>query len=114
MSTATVEHHLVSTTFELAGYRIVQQLGVVRGITVRSQSALGTIGVTLQNLVGGKITMMVKLCEETRNEAFELMLERAGELGANAVIGVRYDATGLAQGMTDVLAYGTAVIVEQV
>ena len=109
MSTAPVEHHMVSTTFELAGFRIVQQLGVVRGITVRSQSPLGSIGVAMQSLVGGKITMMVELCEKAREEAFDLMLAHAGELGANAVIGVRYDATELLQGMSEVLAYGTAV-----
>jgi uncharacterized protein YbjQ (UPF0145 family) len=114
MNTGTVEHHLVSTTFELAGYRIVQQLGVVRGITVRSQTPMGSVSVALQSIVGGKITKMVELCEQSRNEAFEMMLEHAAELGANAVIGVRYDANELMQGMTEVLAYGTALVVEPV
>jgi uncharacterized protein YbjQ (UPF0145 family) len=112
MSAGTVEHHLVSTTFELAGYRIVQQLGVVRGITVRSRSVLGNFGASVQGFFGGKITVLVNLCEQAREEAFELMLAHAGELGANAVIGVRYDATELMQGMTEVLAYGTAVVAE--
>ena len=112
MSAGMVEHHLVSTTFELAGYRIVQQLGVVRGITVRSRSVLGNFGASVQGFFGGKITVLVNLCEQAREEAFELMLVHAGELGANAVIGVRYDATELMQGMTEVLAYGTAVVAE--
>ena len=112
MSVGTVEHHLVSTSFDLAGYRIVQQLGVVRGITVRSRSVVGNFGAAVQSIFGGKITVLESLCERARNEAFELMLEHAGELGANAVIGVRYDATELFQGMSEVLAYGTAVVVE--
>ena len=111
---STVEHHLVSTSFDLAGYRIVQQLGVVRGITVRSRSVLGNFGASVQGFFGGKITVLVNLCEQAREEAFELMLTHAGELGANAVIGVRYDATELMQGMTEVLAYGTAVVAEPI
>jgi uncharacterized protein YbjQ (UPF0145 family) len=108
----TVEHHLTSTSFELVGYRVVQQLGVVRGITVRSRSVLGNFGASVQGFFGGKITVLVNLCEQAREEAFDLMLAHAGELGANAVIGVRYDATELMQGMTEVLAYGTAVVAE--
>ncbi|HEX4145344.1 MAG TPA: YbjQ family protein [Pirellulales bacterium] len=114
MSVGRVEHHLTSTSFELAGYRIVQQLGVVRGITVRSRSVLGNFGASVQGFFGGKITVLVNLCEQAREEAFELMLAHAGELGANAVIGVRYDATELMQGMTEVLAYGTAVVAEPI
>ncbi len=112
MSTGTVEHHLVSTTYELSGYRIAQQLGVVRGITVRSRSVVGNFGAAVQGIFGGKITVLANLCEHARDEAFELMLEHASELGANAVIGVRYDATELMQGMTEVLAYGTAIVAE--
>ncbi|HEY1786285.1 MAG TPA: YbjQ family protein [Pirellulales bacterium] len=112
MSTGPVEHHLTTTTFELPGYRLVRQVGVVRGITVRSRSVLGNIGAGLQGIFGGKITVLVDLCEQAREEAFDLMLEHAGQLGANAVVGVRYDATELMQGMTEVLAYGTAVVAE--
>jgi uncharacterized protein YbjQ (UPF0145 family) len=105
---------MVSTTFELAGYRIVRTLGVVRGIVVRSRSIFGTIGAGLQTLVGGNITLLTNLCEKTRNDAFDIMLEHAAQLGANAVIGARYDATEVMQGVTEVLAYGTAVVVEQI
>src|SRR5262245_37125184 len=101
----------VSTTFELNGHQIVNNLGLVRGIVVRSRSVVGTIGATLQTLVGGDITLFTKLCEDTRRDAFERMLQHAAELGANAVIGVRYDATEIMQGVTEVLAYGTAVVV---
>jgi uncharacterized protein YbjQ (UPF0145 family) len=101
---------MVSTTFELSGYRIVSTLGVVRGIVVRSRSVIGTIGASLQTLVGGDITLFTKLCEDTRHDAFERMLQQASGLGANAVIGVRYDATEVMQGVTEVLAYGTAVV----
>ena len=104
---------MVSTGFDLPGYRIVRTLGVVRGIVVRSRSIFGTIGAGLQTLVGGNITLLTNLCEKTRAEAFDLMLQHAGELGANAVIGARYDATELMQGVTEVLAYGTAVVVER-
>src|ERR1700748_762625 len=104
-----VAHNMVTTQFELDGYRVVQTLGVVRGITVRSRSVFGTIGASLQTLVGGNITLLTNLCEKTRNEAFTLMLEHASALGANAVIGVRYDATEVMQGVTEVLCYGTAV-----
>jgi uncharacterized protein YbjQ (UPF0145 family) len=115
MPTSTViDHRMVSTAFELEGYRIVRNLGVVRGITVRSRSVLGTIGASLQTLVGGNITLLTKLCEKTREESFDLMLEHAAQLGANAVVGARYDATEIMQGVTEVLAYGTAVVVEKV
>jgi uncharacterized protein YbjQ (UPF0145 family) len=108
----TVQHSLTTTTFELDGYRVVQTLGVVRGITVRSRSIFGTIGGSLQTLFGGNITLFSELCERTRAEAFELMVGHAEELGANAIVGVRYDATEIMQGVTEVLCYGTAVVVE--
>jgi len=107
-----VAHNMVTTQFELDGYRVVRTLGVVRGITVRSRSIFGTIGAGLQTLIGGNITLLTNLCEKTRAEAFDLMLQHAGELGANAVVGARYDATEVMQGVTEVLAYGTAVVVE--
>ena len=107
-----VRHEFVTTAFELPGYRITRNFGVVRGIVVRSRSIVGTIGASLQTLVGGNISLFSNLCEQTRNDAFELMLQHAGELGANAVIGARYDATEIMQGVTEVLAYGTAVVVE--
>jgi uncharacterized protein YbjQ (UPF0145 family) len=110
----TLGHQMVSTTFELSGYRVVRTLGVVRGIVVRSRSIFGTVGASLQTLIGGNITLLSNLCEKTRNEAFDLMLQHAGELGANAVVGARYDATEVMQGVTEVLAYGTAVVVERV
>ncbi len=106
-------HHMVTTAFELDGYRIVRNLGVVRGIVVRSRSIFGTLGASLQTLVGGNITLFSKLCEQTRGHAFDLMLEHAAALGANAVIGMRYDATEIMNGVTEVLAYGTAVVVEK-
>jgi uncharacterized protein YbjQ (UPF0145 family) len=108
----TVQHSLTTTTFELEGYRVVQTLGVVRGITVRSRSIFGTIGGSLQTLLGGNITLFSQLCERTRAEAFELMVGHAEELGANAIVGIRYDATEVMQGVTEVLCYGTAVVVE--
>src|SRR3954454_4516094 len=111
-SSGTVTHSMVTTQFELDGYRVVRTLGVVRGITVRSRSIFGTIGAGLQTLVGGNITLLTNLCEKTRSEAFDLMLQHAGDLGANAVVGARYDATEVMQGVTEVLAYGTAVVVE--
>ena len=108
-----VPHHMVTTAFTLDGYRIVRNLGLVRGIIVRSRSILGTMGAGLQTLVGGNITLLTNLCEQTREHAFDLMLQHAAELGANAVIGMRYDATEVMQGVTEVLAYGTAVYVEK-
>jgi len=113
MPATVIDHRMVSTAFELEGYRIVRNLGVVRGIVVRSRSVIGTIGASLQTLVGGNITLLTNLCEKTRSESFGLMLEHAAQLGANAVVGARYDATEVMQGVTEVLAYGTAVVVEQ-
>lgn len=105
-------HKMTSTTFTIDGYRIRQNLGVVRGIVVRSRSVFGTIGASIQTLVGGNITLFTELCEKTRNEAFDLMLGHAQQVGANAVVGIRYDATEVMQGVTEVLCYGTAVTVE--
>lgn len=107
-----VPHNIVTTQFELDGFRVVRTMGVVRGITVRSRSIFGTIGASLQTLVGGNITLLTNLCERTRAEAFDLMLQHAAEMGSNAVVGARYDATEVMQGVTEVLAYGTAVLVE--
>ena len=103
---------MVTTAFELDGYRIVRSLGIVRGIVVRSRALSGSIGAGLQTLVGGDITLLTSLCEKTRSDAFERMMAHAAELGANAVIGARYDATEVMSGVTEVLAYGTAVTVE--
>src|SRR5258708_1982952 len=105
-----IAHTMVTTQFELDGFRVVRTLGVVRGIVVRSRSIVGTIGATLQTIVGGNITLLTNLCEKTRSDAFELMLQHAAELGGNAVVGARYDATEIMQGVTEVLAYGTAVV----
>ncbi len=103
----------VTTAFELDGFRIVKGLGIVRGIVVRSRSVIGNIGAALQTIVGGNITIFTELCEKTREDAFELMVDHAASRGANAIIGMRYDATEIMNGVTEVLAYGTAVIVEQ-
>ena len=103
---------LVTTAFELPGHRIVRNIGVVRGIVVRSRSIVGNIGAGLQTLIGGNITLYTDLCEKAREDAFRLMLEHAADHGANGLIGVRYDANEVAAGVTEVLAYGTAVIVE--
>jgi uncharacterized protein YbjQ (UPF0145 family) len=103
---------MTSTTFDIPGTRIVRQLGVVRGVTVRSRGLVGQLAASLRTIAGGKIHEYINLCEQTRAEAFELMLQHAQEQGANAIIGVRYDATELGDNMTEVLAYGTAVIVE--
>lgn len=103
---------MTTTTFTLEGYAIKRNLGVVRGITVRSRSIFGTIGGSLQTLVGGNITLFTELCEKTRAEAFDWMVQHAQQLGANAVVGIRYDATEIMQGVTEVLCYGTAVVVE--
>jgi len=105
---------MVTTAFELPNFRITQNLGVVRGIVVRSRNIFATIGAGLQTIVGGNITVWTTLCEQTRNDAFDIMIQHATEIGANAIIGARYDTTELAQGVTEVLAYGTAVIVEPV
>jgi uncharacterized protein YbjQ (UPF0145 family) len=111
---AMVAHNMVTTQFELDGYKVVRTLGVVRGIVVRSRSIFGTIGASLQTIVGGNISLFTQLCERTRADAFDLMLLHAGQLGGNAVVGARYDATEVMQGVTEVLAYGTAVYVEPV
>jgi uncharacterized protein YbjQ (UPF0145 family) len=107
-----VNPHLVTTAFELPGYRTVRNFGVVRGIVVRSRSIIGNIGAGLQTLIGGNITLYTELCEKAREDAFGLMLEHAAAVGANALIGVRYDANEVTAGVTEVLAYGTAVTVE--
>ena len=109
-----VEPMLVTTSTELPGYRIVRNFGIVRGIIVRSRSLLGSIGAGLQTIVGGNITLLTELCEKTREDAYELMLQHAAEHGANAVVAMRYDATEVMQGVTEVLAYGTAVQVERI
>jgi uncharacterized protein YbjQ (UPF0145 family) len=106
-------HPLTTTAFELTGYRIVKSFGVVRGIIVRSRSIIGNFGASIQAIFGGNISLYTELCERTRGDAFNQMLEHAGQMGANAVIGVRYDATEIAPGITEVLCYGTAVFVEQ-
>jgi uncharacterized protein YbjQ (UPF0145 family) len=107
-----MNHAMTTTTFELPGYRVTRNLGVVRGITVRSRSIFGTIGGALQTLAGGNISLFSELCEKTRAEAFEMMAGHAEQLGANAVVGVRYDATELMQGVTEMVCYGTAVVVQ--
>jgi uncharacterized protein YbjQ (UPF0145 family) len=109
-----VDFSMVTSGTELPGYRIVKNLGIVRGIIVRSRSVIGTLGATLQTIIGGNITLLTNLCENTREDAFELLLQHAAEHGANAVIAMRYDATEVMQGVTEVLAYGTAVQVERV
>lgn len=109
-----MDARMTTTTFDLEGYRVVRHLGVVRGITVRSRGLAGQLAATLRTIGGGKIHEYVELCEQAREEAFDLMVQHAEKLGANAIIGVRYDATELAENMTEVLAYGTAVVVERV
>ena len=106
-------HPLTTTTFDLPGYRIARSFGVVRGIIVRSRSIVGNLGASIQSIFGGNISLYTSLCERAREDAFNQMLSHAGQLGANAVIGVRYDATELSAGITEVLCYGTAVYVEQ-
>ena len=108
----SVAHHMVTTAFSLDGFRVIRNLGVVRGITVRSRSVFGTMGAALQTVVGGNISIFTKLCEHARAEAFDIMIQHASELGANAIIGARYDANEIMNGVTEVLAYGTAVVVE--
>src|SRR2546423_294172 len=106
--------HMVTTAFELDGYRVVRNLGIVRGITVRSRSIVGNFVAGLQTIVGGNITFLTRLCETARSEAYGILFQHASEIGANAIIGMRYDATEIMSGVTEVLAYGTAVIVEPV
>jgi uncharacterized protein YbjQ (UPF0145 family) len=110
----TLPHHMVTTAFEIVGFKVARSLGVVRGITVRSRSVAGTLGGVLHTLKGGNITAFTKLCEVARAEAFEIMVQHASEMGANAIIGMRYDANDIMGGVTEVLAYGTAVIVEPI
>ena len=107
-----MDHNNTTTAFELPGKKIVKNLGVVKGIIVRSRSIVGTIGGSLQTILGGNISLFTELCEKTREEAYELMIKHAEEQGANAIIGVRYDTTELMQSVTEVLCYGTAVVVE--
>ena len=107
-----MNHELITTAFELPNHRILRTLGVVRGITVRSRSVLGTIGATLQTLRGGNITLLTELCEKSREEAFEIMVRHAIDVGATGIIAVRYDATEIMTGVSEVLCYGTAVVVE--
>jgi uncharacterized protein YbjQ (UPF0145 family) len=107
-----MNHDNITTAFELSGKKITKNLGVVRGIIVRSRSIIGSIGGSIQTIFGGNITLFSELCEKTREDAYELMVKHAQEKGANAIIGVRYDATELMQGVTEVLCYGTAVVVE--
>jgi uncharacterized protein YbjQ (UPF0145 family) len=109
-----VEPVMVTTSTELPGYRIVRNCGIVRGIIVRSRSLLGSIGAGLQTIIGGNITLLTELCEKTREEAYELMMQHAAEHGANAIVAMRYDANEIMQGVTEVLAYGTAVVVEKI
>jgi uncharacterized protein YbjQ (UPF0145 family) len=107
-----MKRELTTTAFTMDGHKIVKNFGLVRGITVRSRSIFGTLGGTLQTIIGGNITLFTELCEKTREEAFEMMLKHAEEIGANAVIGIRYDANDVMSGVTEVLCYGTAVLVE--
>ncbi|MCL5782211.1 MAG: YbjQ family protein [Patescibacteria group bacterium] len=107
-----MDHKNTTTTFELPGKKIVRNLGIVKGIIVRSRSIIGSFGGALQTIFGGNITLFTELCEKTREEAFDLMIKHAEEMGANAIVGMRYDTTELMQGVTEVLCYGTAVVVE--
>lgn len=112
MTNHPIKPELVTTAFDLPGYRVVRNLGIMRGIVVRSRSIVGTLGASLQTLIGGNITLYTELCEKARADAFRLMLEHAAESGANAIVGMRYDANEVAPGVTEVLAYGAAVVVE--
>lgn len=109
-----MDHSLITTAFDIGGYKIVKNLGVIRGVTVRSRNMFATIGASLQTIVGGNITLFTELCEKTRKEAFELMVQHADEIGANGIIGMRYDANEVMSGVTEVLAYGTAVVFEKI
>jgi uncharacterized protein YbjQ (UPF0145 family) len=108
-----MESSMTTTSFQLDGYKVTRNLGLVRGITVRSRSILGRLGAGLQTLVGGNITLLTDLCEKTRKEAFDMMVAHAQEIGANGIVGVRYDATEIMVGVTEVLCYGTAVVVSR-
>jgi uncharacterized protein YbjQ (UPF0145 family) len=109
-----MDHSLVTTAFNIDGHKVVRNLGIVRGITVRSRSIFGNIGAILQTIVGGNITLYTELCERARKEAYEIMIQHAEQMGANAVIGMRYDANEVSGGVTEVLAYGTACVLEKV
>lgn len=113
MTGVSVNEAMITTAFDLPGYRVARNLGLVRGVTVRSRSLFGTLGASLETIVGGNITLFEDMCEKTREQALELMMQHALQRGANAVIGVRYDATEVMQGVTEVIAYGTAVQVER-
>jgi uncharacterized protein YbjQ (UPF0145 family) len=108
-----MEHNMVSTSFEIPGYRVRQNLGLVRGVTVRSRSVIGNFAGGIQTLFGGNISIFTELCENARQEAYELMLQHADQMGANAIVGMRYDANDVMDGVTEVLAYGTAVIMDR-
>lgn len=108
-----INHSMTTTTFEIKGLTVTKNLGLVRGITVRSRSVIGTLGASLQTIFGGNITLFTSLCEKTRQESYDMMLRHAEEMGANAVIGVRYDANEVMPGVAEVLCYGTAVWVEK-
>ena len=108
----SVSHQMATTAFELPNFHVTQTLGVVRGIVVRSRNVFATLGAAFQQVVGGNITIWTKMCEETRSDAFDIMVQHASEIGANAIIGARYDTTEISTGVTEVLCYGTAVIVE--
>ena len=107
-----MDHGMVTTTFGFGGYKIIKHLGVVRGITVRSRSIVGSFGASVQQVFGGNISLYTELCEQARQEAFELMMKHAQEIGANAIIGMRYDANEISDGVAEVLAYGTAVVIK--
>ncbi|HSD62575.1 MAG TPA: YbjQ family protein [Ignavibacteriaceae bacterium] len=109
-----MDHNLITTAFTIDGYKITKNLGVVRGIIVRSRSVFGTIGAAFQTLVGGNISLFTELCEKTRKDSYELMIAHAVQLGANGIIGFRYDANEVMNGVTEVLAYGTAVVLEKI
>jgi uncharacterized protein YbjQ (UPF0145 family) len=109
-----MDHSLVTTAFDIDGYKVARNLGIVRGITVRSRSIFGNIGAILQTIVGGNITLYTELCERARKEAYEIMVQHAEQMGANAIIGMRYDANEVSGGVTEVLAYGTACVLQKV
>ena len=109
----SVSHQMVTTAFELPNFRVMQTLGVVRGIVVRSRNVIATLGAAFQQVVGGNITIWTRMCEETRSDAFDIMVQHASEIGANAIIGARYDTTEISTGVTEVLCYGTAVVVQR-
>jgi uncharacterized protein YbjQ (UPF0145 family) len=109
-----MEHEMISTSFEIPGYKIRKNLGLVRGVTVRSRSVIGNLAGGIQTIFGGNISIFTELCENARQEAYELMLQHADQMGANAIVGMRYDANDVMDGVTEVLAYGTAVVVDRV